>query len=132
MKRILHHFFVFPTKSQRHKDFFSWCLGAFVVILFFFPTSVLSQISDSTIQVLEKRIQILEQKILQLEYIINSKSDSLQMNEKKEEPVVEEKKEEFIQCSAKTAKGTRCIKRAKHGSKFCGFHQFEGESKKKK
>jgi hypothetical protein len=134
MNEKLQRSFFFNTKTQRHKEFISWCLGAFVVLLFFFPKQSYSQSSDSTIQALEKRIQILEQKVLQLEYLILTKNDSTKLSEVKEEnssQVVEEK-EKFIQCAAKTAKGTRCTRRAKNGSKFCGLHLFGSEPKKKK
>jgi hypothetical protein len=134
MNEKLQRSFFFNTKTQRHKEFISWCLGAFVVFLFFLPTQSNSQSSDSTLQALEKRIQILEQKVLQLEYLISTKNDSTKLSEVKEEnssPSVEEK-EKFTQCAAKTGKGTRCTRRAKTGSKYCGLHQFESDSKKKK
>lgn len=123
--------------SQRRgvaKIFFFASLRLCVSILFF-ASPLFSQTSDSTIQALEKRIQILEQKILQLEYLISTKTDSMMKVENKKEDdnsSVVEKKEEFVQCAAKTAKGTRCTRRAKTGNKFCGLHQFEGEPKKKK
>jgi len=118
--------------SKRH-SFLSFLCG-FVVLVFFVRVNSFSQTSDSTIQALQKRIQILEQKVLQLEYLISTKSDTTKKVESKEEnsSSVIEKKEEFIQCAAKTSKGTRCTRRAKSGNKYCGLHQFEGESKKKK